>query len=79
MSRSTRCHLEADRAHRCYRVWYSYDNRPKAEFLPRSVRHEGVAWFEMDLDAGRNRLVGQYYTERQTTGDMELRRTSERP
>ena len=29
-SHSTRCYLEANRGAGVYRVWYSYDNRPKA-------------------------------------------------
>ena len=71
-SHSTRCHLEADHGAGVYRVWYSYDNRPKAEISHRSARHEGVAWLELDIGQGRNRLVGQYFTDRRTTGDMDL-------
>jgi hypothetical protein len=53
-----------------FRVWYSYDNQPKAGVAFRSARHEGVAWLEMDIDADPNRLAGQYYSDRRTTGDM---------
>ena len=77
-SHSTRCHLEADHWAGAYRIWYSYDNRPKAEVRYRSARHEGVAWLELDIENDRNRLVGQYFTERRTTGDMDLCRTSSR-
>ena len=73
---STRCLLEADREGQIARVWYSYDNRPKAQVLHQSPRHEGVAWLEMDLSADPNRLVGQYYTHRRTTGDMDFHRRS---
>jgi len=75
-SHSTRCHLEADCGAGVYRVWYSYDNRPKAEVSHRSARHEGVAWLELDIGEDRNRLVGQYFTDRRTTGDMDLRRVA---
>ena len=73
-SHSTRCHLEADRNAGVYRFWYSYDNRPKAEFSHRSARHEGIAWLELNIDEDRDRLVGQYFTDRRTTGDVNLRR-----
>jgi hypothetical protein len=31
---------------------------------------------EMDRDADPEHLVGYYYTERKTSGDMDVRRTS---
>ena len=77
-SHSTRCQLEADRGAQIYRVWYSYDNRPRAEVSHRSARHEGVAWLELDLSEDQDRLVGQYFTDRRTRGDMDLRRTGTR-
>jgi hypothetical protein len=76
MSYSTRCVLEADHEAGRIRVWYSYDNQPKAEVAFRSARHEGVAWLEMDIDADPNRLAGQYYSNRRTTGDMTFCRVS---
>ena len=75
-SYSKRCLLEADPDAGRFRFWYSYDNDPKAEFRYSSARHEGVAWLEMDLDADPERLVGYYYTERKTSGDMDVQRTS---
>jgi hypothetical protein len=75
-SHSTRCVLEAEHQAGRFRVWYSYDNQPKAEVAHRSARHEVVAWLEMDIDADQNRLAGQYYTSRRTTGDIALRRVS---
>ncbi len=77
-SHSTRCQLEADRSAQIYRVWYSYDNRPRAKVSHRSARHEGVAWLELDLSEDQDRLVGQYFTDRRTRGDMDLRRTGTR-
>jgi hypothetical protein len=74
VSYSTRCLLEADHDAGRFRIWYSYDNQPNAEFAYRSARHEGVAWLEMDIDADPERLTGQYYTHRLTNGDMDLRR-----
>jgi hypothetical protein len=74
---STRCILEADPDAGRFRVWYSYDNQPRAELAYRSARHEGIAWLEMDMDAGSDQLIGQYYSSRRTTGDMRFTRVSE--
>lgn len=73
---STRFLLEADHAARCFRAWYSYANRPDATVSHRSSPHEGVAWLEVDYDNDPNRAVGQYFTARRTTGDIELKRKS---
>ena len=75
-SYSTRCLLEADHAAGRFRFWYSYTNDPKAEFRYRSARHEGVAWLEVDIDTDPERLVGYYYTERKTSGDIDVKRKS---
>lgn len=74
-SYSTRCLLEADKDAGRYRFWYSYSNQPKAEFSYRSAKHEGVAWLELDIDTNPDRLVGTYYTDRRTIGDIDVRRT----
>lgn len=73
-SYSTRCLLEAFPHAGRFRIWYSYDNAPRAQLRQRSCRHEGVAWLEVDHDADQNRLVGMYFTERGTRGDIDLRR-----
>lgn len=73
-SYSTRCLLEADQEAGRFRFWYSYDNNPRAEYRHRSARHEGVAWLELDLDTDPERLIGCYYTDRKTSGDIDLRR-----
>jgi hypothetical protein len=75
-SHSTRYVLEAYPDAGRFRVWYSYDNRPKAESAFRSARHEGVGWLEMDINSDPKRLDGQYYTDRRTTGDMSFSRVS---
>jgi SMODS-associating 2TM, beta-strand rich effector domain len=75
-SHSTRTLLEADRDAQRFRVWYSYDNRPDVAVSHRSSRHEGVAWLEMDYEKEPDRLAGQYFTDRRTTGDIEVRRVS---
>ena len=75
-SYSTRCSLEAHRAPGTYRVLYSYEHRPTASVRPRNPAHHGFAWLEMDIAADRDRLVGQYFTDRRTTGDIELCRAA---
>jgi hypothetical protein len=73
-SYSTRCLLEADHEAGRFRFWYSYDNNPRAQYRHRSARHEGVAWLELDIDTDPERLVGFYYTDRKTSGDIDVRR-----
>lgn len=46
---------------------YCYLNTPKAEYRKRSEIHYGTATFSV-VDS--NRLEGQYYTDRATSGDM---------
>jgi hypothetical protein len=75
-SSSTRVLAEADRDADVYRFWYSYDNRANAQVAHRSPRHEGVAWLEVCLDEDPDRLTGQYFTDRRTNGDLQLRRVS---
>jgi hypothetical protein len=73
-SASTRCLLEADNEAGRFRFWYSYDNLSRATHRHRSARHEGVAWLELDIDADPERLLGCYYTDRKTSGDIDVRR-----
>jgi hypothetical protein len=74
ISYSTRCLLEADHEAGRFRFWYSYDNNPRAQHRYRSARHEGVAWLELDIDTDPERLLGCYYTDRNTSGDIDVRR-----
>lgn len=59
-----------------FRVWCDYKNGPKAQFRHRSAPHDGVAVLEIDMQSGPDLLEGRYYTERKTTGDISVRRTS---
>jgi hypothetical protein len=74
ISYSTRCLLEADHEAGRFRFWYLYDNNPRAQHRYRSARHEGVAWLELDIELIPSRLVGCYYTDRKTSGDIDVRR-----
>jgi hypothetical protein len=73
-SHSTRSFLEPFRDTGRFRIWYSYNNDPQAQFLHRSSPHEGVAFLECEFDADPDRLTGRYYTARRTTGDIDVRR-----
>lgn len=48
---------------------YSYLNEPKANVRDRSAIHYGTATFLLDQSGSLN---GKYYTDRNTTGDMEF-------
>jgi hypothetical protein len=73
-SHSTRCILEPFYERRTYRVWYSYNNDPHAQFVHKSSPHEGVAFLDLEYDASPDRLTGRYYTARRTTGDLDVKR-----
>lgn len=75
-SQSTWCRLEADRAAGIFRVLYLYDYRPKATVRGRMERHDGHARLELNIGAGRDRLVGDYFTDQKSSGDMELQRVA---
>lgn len=71
---STHVIPEADPDADRYRIWYGYTNKPKMEFSHRSNDHDGIAWFEIEIDEDPDHLVGQYFTSRRTSGDMDFRR-----
>lgn len=73
-SHSTRSFLEPFYETRRFRIWYSYNNDPRAQVRHRSSPHEGVAYLELNFDSNPNRLTGRYYTARKTTGDIEVER-----
>jgi hypothetical protein len=73
-SHSTRAVLESHRDIGLVKIWYSYNNDPKAQNQHRSSPHEGVAFLELNIDADPNRLTGRYYTARKTAGDIDVRK-----
>lgn len=77
-SHSTRCFLEPFRDTGRFRIWYSYNNDPQAQFQHRSSPHEGVGFLECEFGTDPNRLIGRYYTARHTTGDIDVRRHGHR-
>lgn len=75
-SHSTRALLERFSETSRFRVWYSYNNDPQAQYQHRSSPHEGVAFLELDTSSDMNRLTGRYYTARRTTGDIDVVRAN---
>jgi hypothetical protein len=73
-SHSLRCDLDPTPDAQRFRLWYWYENQPRAELADRSARHRGAAWLDVDLGQDANKLTGQYFTERQTGGDLSLTR-----
>ncbi|MBN9374588.1 MAG: hypothetical protein J0I40_04180, partial [Cellulomonas sp.] len=59
-SHSTRALLEKFSETSRFRIWYSYNNDPQAQYQHRSSPHEGVAFLELDADSDMNRLTGRY-------------------
>lgn len=53
---------------------YCYLNTPKSEFRYRSEIHFGTAALSL---ANPDKLTGQYYTDRKTTGDMDFTTTED--
>jgi hypothetical protein len=65
-SYSTRLFLEADRHAQRFRIWYSY------QFRPTQSPYEGSAFLEISEPGRPGILVGRYFTERGTTGKLQL-------
>jgi hypothetical protein len=74
ISYSTRMLAERDSESGVVRLWFSYDNKPDAAVSYRSEQHEGVCGLEQDPSVDKNRLTGQYYTSRNTNGDIQVKR-----
>ena len=75
-SHSTNLVLQAYPERDCFRIWYGYANGPKQVYRHRSAPHDGVAYLEFDASGKADRLTGRYFTERQTSGDIEIGRIS---
>lgn len=72
-SHSKRVHLERLPDIGRFRIWYDYQNGPKAAVEHRSQPHAGFAYLEVDR-GNLHRIEGRYYTARKTTGDITVER-----
>lgn len=70
---SNRVFLEKIRGTKIFRVWYGYVHKPEPEYRPNNPPHEGFGYLEYDVDQPRL-IIGRYYTDRETTGSLSLKR-----
>lgn len=75
-SHSVRSWLEADRDAQRFTIGYTYRSVPNAAVRDRSVPHDGVCFLVTHPDNEPACLIGIYYTERKTIGDIKLNRVS---
>ena len=57
-------------------VAYSYSSKPRLSLNERSVPHDGTAVFNI-IESSERKLVGRYWTERLTRGEIVLKHHSE--
>ena len=74
-SLSNRVFLERQGGTNIFRLWYGYRHEPTSASRPGNPPHDGMAYLEYDV-AEPDRLRGQYYTDRHTSGDFKLERAS---
>ncbi|HIZ89250.1 MAG TPA: hypothetical protein H9804_04835 [Candidatus Mucispirillum faecigallinarum] len=55
------------------RLIYTYHNEAKAEYNERSPQHYGTTILDVE---DKNELIGKYYTDRKTTGDIVLHKST---
>jgi hypothetical protein len=60
-----------DASNQVRKLSYSYQNQPKPTVVDRSPPHSGTAVFEI-IGTPVTKLKGTYWTERKTTGEIEL-------
>ena len=64
--------FDIDKDNQKLRLVYSYISEPKQSIRDRSPQHKGTMLFDIIKDNGHIKLIGNYWTERQTTGKVEL-------
>ena len=52
-------------------VAYSYTSKPRLSLNERSIPHDGTALFKI-IEKPKQKLVGRYWTERLTKGEIVL-------
>jgi len=62
--------FEFDKENQIKRLSYSYDSNPKNKVRDRSSKHSGTIIYSISEQPFS--LTGEYWTERKTTGDIEL-------
>lgn len=71
-SQAARFILESDNT---ISLSYTYSNKPQATVRDRSEIHDGAAYLRI-IESETLRLEGEYWTSRKTTGDINIKKTS---
>ncbi len=74
-SLSTNLELGANRSDKLFSMKYNYLNNPIYQVRNRSQRHDGTAELRVDFNANPDRLIGTYFTDRFTAGNMDFMRS----
>lgn len=61
-----------DKENQILRLVYSYSSIPKQTVKERSPQHFGTMYFDVINNGAKKELCGDYWTERKTTGRIEL-------
>jgi hypothetical protein len=72
-SQAARFILESDNT---ISLSYTYSNKPQATVRDRSEVHDGAAYLRI-IESETLRLEGEYWTSRKTTGDINIKKTSD--
>lgn len=72
-SESFVCGFDIDKDKQKLKLLYSYDGNPRLAVREESPRHFGTAMFDIVItSASDKKLVGSYWTDRKTTGEIDL-------
>ncbi|MDD4753427.1 MAG: hypothetical protein PHT78_09315 [Desulfitobacteriaceae bacterium] len=63
--------FKIDNGRQLKQVYYIYTSKPRIILQQRSVSHDGAAIFDI-IEKPEMKLKGRYWTERKTTGEIEL-------
>ena len=70
-SESLVCSFDIDKDRQKLKLIYSYDGNPKLTVRDKSPRHFGTAMFDIEVIKNK-KLIGSYWTDRKTTGEINL-------
>jgi len=56
---------------------YTYSNKPQATVRDRSEIHDGASYLRI-IESATPMLEGEYWTSRKTTGDIKIKKTSDK-
>lgn len=71
-SRSCIADFVLDKDNQIKKLSYTYDSNPIATVKDRSPQHLGTMVFDIIIEKPKQKLIGEYWTARKTTGHIEL-------